>query len=134
MALHAVIIDTTKTFDTINREAKNVDNHISSNSAGAVQQCVGQNHSRSLTTEIGFYNAAVLTTKLYRAETWLLYRKQVKFLEVERIPSEMTKSHHESVARLRHQRRGLGQTKHLKRRIHADAQVAPLGRTHVTHG
>ena len=62
---------------------KDVDNRIAkaSSSFGRLQKRVWQNHSLRLSTEIQVYRAAVLTTLLYGAETWVLYRKQVKLLE-----------------------------------------------------
>ena len=48
---------------------------------GRLQKRVWRNHSLRLTTKIQLYRAAVITTLLYGAETWVLYRKQVKLLE-----------------------------------------------------
>ncbi|KAK2573141.1 RNA-directed DNA polymerase from mobile element jockey [Acropora cervicornis] len=62
---------------------KDVDNRIAkaSSSFGRLQKRVWQNHSLRLSTKIQVYRAAVLTTLLYGAETWVLCRKQVKLLE-----------------------------------------------------
>ncbi|XP_068697221.1 uncharacterized protein [Montipora foliosa] len=62
---------------------KDVDNRIAraSSSFGRLQKRVWQNHSLRLSTKIQVYRAAFLTTLLYGAETWVLYRKQVKLLE-----------------------------------------------------
>ena len=62
---------------------KDVDNCIAkaSSSFGRLQKRVWQNHSLRLSTKIQVYMAAVLTILLYGAETWVLYRKQVKLLE-----------------------------------------------------
>ena len=67
--------DATTTKDADNRIAK------ASSSFGLLQKRVWQNHSLRLSTKIQVYRAAVLTTLLYGAETWVLYRKQVKLLE-----------------------------------------------------
>ena len=62
---------------------KDVDNRIAkaSSSFGRLQKRVWQNHSLRLTTKIQVYKAAVVTTLLYGAESWVLYRKQVRLLE-----------------------------------------------------
>ena len=62
---------------------KDVDNRIAkaSISFGRLKKRVWQKHSLRLSTKIQVYRAAVLTTLLYGAETWVLYRKQVKLLE-----------------------------------------------------
>ena len=56
--------------------AKDVDNRIAkaSSSFGRLQKRVWQNHSLRLTTKIQVYKTAVLTTLLYGAEIWVLYR------------------------------------------------------------
>ena len=40
-----------------------------------------QNHSLRLITKIKVYRAVVIPTLLYGAETWTLYRRQVRLLE-----------------------------------------------------
>ena len=40
-----------------------------------------QNHSLRLVTKIKVYRAVVIPTLLYGAETWTLYRRQVRLLE-----------------------------------------------------
>ena len=40
-----------------------------------------QSHSLRLSTQLQVYRAVVVTTILYGAETWVLYRKQIRLLE-----------------------------------------------------
>ena len=42
---------------------------------------VWQSHSLRLSTKIQMYWAVVVPTPLYDAETWVLYRKQIKLLK-----------------------------------------------------
>ncbi|KAI8516323.1 hypothetical protein Bbelb_049040 [Branchiostoma belcheri] len=62
---------------------KDVDSRLgkASSSFGRLQKRVWKNHSLRLSTKIQVYRAVVVTTLLYGAETWVLYRKQVKLLE-----------------------------------------------------
>ncbi|KAI8499112.1 hypothetical protein Bbelb_228760 [Branchiostoma belcheri] len=62
---------------------KDVDSRLgkASSSFGRLQKRVWKNHSLRLSTKIQVYRAVVVTTLLYGAETWVLYRRQVKLLE-----------------------------------------------------
>ena len=40
-----------------------------------------QSHSLRLSTNLQIYRAVVVTTLLYGAESWVLYRKQIRLLE-----------------------------------------------------
>ena len=46
-----------------------------------VSKRVWQSHSLRLSTKIQVYRAVVIPTLLYGAETWVLYRKQIRLLE-----------------------------------------------------
>ena len=63
--------------------SKNLDNRLSkaSSSFGRLSKRVWQSHSLRLSTKIQVYRAVVVSTLLYGAETWLLYRKQIRLLE-----------------------------------------------------
>ena len=50
-------------------------------SSGRLSKRVWQSHSLSLSTKIQVYRAVVVSTLLYGAETWVLYRKQIRLLE-----------------------------------------------------
>ena len=62
--------------------SKNLDNHLSkaSSSFGRLSKRVWQIHSLCLSMKIQVYTAIVIPTLLYGAETWVLYRNQVKLL------------------------------------------------------
>ncbi|CAH1266354.1 Hypp3340 [Branchiostoma lanceolatum] len=62
---------------------KDVDSRLGKacSSFGRLQKRVWKNHSLRLSTKIQVYRAVVITTLLYGAETWVLYRKQVRLLE-----------------------------------------------------
>ena len=59
-----------------------LDNRLSeaSSSFGRLSKRVWQNHSLRLSTKIQVYRAVVVPTLLYGAETWILYRKQIRLL------------------------------------------------------
>ena len=48
---------------------------------GRLSKRVWQSHSLRLSTKIQVYRAIVVPTFLYGAETWVLYRKQIRLLE-----------------------------------------------------
>ena len=52
-----------------------------SSSLARLEKRVWKNHSLRLATKIQVYRAGVITTLLYGAEAWVLYRKQVQLLE-----------------------------------------------------
>ena len=62
---------------------KNLDNRLSraSSSLGRLSKRVWQSHLLRLSTKIQVYRAVVIPTLLYGAETWVLYRKQIRLLE-----------------------------------------------------
>ena len=62
---------------------KDLDNRLSkaSSSFGRLSKRVWQSHSLRLSTKLQVYRAVVVTTLLYGAETWVLYRKQIRLLE-----------------------------------------------------
>ena len=50
-------------------------------SFGRLSKRVWQSHSLRLSTKIQAYRAVVIPTLLHGAETWVLYRKQIRLLE-----------------------------------------------------
>ena len=52
-----------------------------SSSFGRLSKRVWQSHSLRLSTKIQVYRTVVVTTLLYGAETWVLYRKQIRLLQ-----------------------------------------------------
>ena len=66
--------DATVSTDLYNRLSK------ASNSFGRLAKRVWQSHSFRLFTKIQVYRAVVVPTLLYGAETWVLYRKQIRLL------------------------------------------------------
>ena len=62
--------------------SKNLDNRSSkaSSSFGRLSKRVWQNHSLRFSTKIQIYRA-IVPTLLYGAETWVLYRKQIRLME-----------------------------------------------------
>ena len=62
--------------------SKDLDNRLSkaSSSFGRLSKRVWQSHSLRLSTKIQVYRA-IVPTLLYSAETWVLYRKQIRLLE-----------------------------------------------------
>ena len=50
-------------------------------SFGRLSKRVRQSHSLRLSTKIHVYRAVVVPTLLYGAETWVLYRKQIRLLQ-----------------------------------------------------
>ena len=65
------------------RVCKHLDNRLSeaSSSFERLLKRVWQSHSLRLSTKIQVYRAVVVPTVLYIAETWVLYRKQIRLLE-----------------------------------------------------
>ena len=63
--------------------SKDLDNRLSiaSSSFGRLSKRVWQSHSLRLSTKLQVYRAVVVTTIMYGAETWVLYRKQIKLLK-----------------------------------------------------
>ena len=63
--------------------SKDLDNRLSkaSSSFGRLSQGVWQSHSLRLSTKLQVYRAVVVPTFMYGAETWVLYRKQIRLLE-----------------------------------------------------
>ena len=63
--------------------SKDLNNRLSkaSSSFGRLSKIVWQSHSLRLSTKIQVYTAVVVPTLLYGAETWVLYRKQIRLLE-----------------------------------------------------
>ena len=51
-----------------------------SSSFGRLSKRVWQSHALHLSTRIQVYRAVVISTLLYGAETWVLYRKQIRLL------------------------------------------------------
>ena len=70
-----ILDDATVTRDVENRISK------ASRSFGRLKKRVWKNHSLRMSTKIMVYRAVVVTTLLYGAEAWVLYRKQVQLLE-----------------------------------------------------
>ena len=62
--------------------SKDLDNRfsIANSSFGRLSKRVWQSHSLLLSTKFQVYRAVVVTTLLYGAETWVLYRKQIGLL------------------------------------------------------
>ena len=87
---------------------KDVDHRLTkaSSSFGHLQHRVWQNHSLHLMTKVRVYVAVVISTLLYAAETWVLYRKHIQLLEHFRQPEVLALHHGNTLAGLRHQRRG----------------------------
>ena len=52
-----------------------------SSSFGGLSKRVWQSHSLRLSTKIQVYGAVVIPILLYGAETWILYRKQIRLLD-----------------------------------------------------
>ena len=50
-------------------------------SFGRLPKRVWKSHSLRLSTNLQIYRAVVVTTLLYGAESWVLYRKQIRLLE-----------------------------------------------------
>ena len=65
------------------RVNKNLDNRLSkaSSSFGRLSKRVWQSGSLCLSTKIQVYRAVIVPILLYSAETWVLYRKQIRLLE-----------------------------------------------------
>ena len=63
--------------------SKDLDNRLSkaNSSFGRLSKRVWQSHSLRLSTKIQVYTAVAVSTLLYDAETWVLYRKQIRLLE-----------------------------------------------------
>ena len=63
--------------------SKDLDNRLSkaSSSFGRLSKRVWQSHSLRLSTNLQIYRAVVVTTLLYGAESWVLYRKQIRLRE-----------------------------------------------------
>ena len=63
--------------------SKDLDNRLSkaSSSFGRLSKRVWQNHSLCFSTKIQIYRAVIVPILLYVAETWVLYRKQIRLLE-----------------------------------------------------
>ena len=63
--------------------SKDLDNRLSkaSSSFGRLSKRVWQSHSLRLSTKLQVYRAVVVTTLLYGADSWVLYRKQIRLLE-----------------------------------------------------
>ena len=63
--------------------SKDLDNRLSkaSSSFGRLSKRVWQSLSLRLSTKIQVNRAVVVPTLLYGAETWVLYRKQIRLLE-----------------------------------------------------
>ena len=63
--------------------SKDLDNRLlkANNSFGRLSKRVWQSHSLHLSTKIQVYGAIFVPTPLYGAETWVLYRKQIRLLE-----------------------------------------------------
>ena len=63
--------------------SKDLDSRVSkaSGSFGRLSKRVWQSHSLRLSTKLQVYRTVVVTTLLYGAETWVLYRKQIRLLE-----------------------------------------------------
>ena len=63
--------------------SKDLDKRLSkaSSSFERLSKGVWQSHSLRLSTKIQVYSAVVVPTLLYGAETWALYRKQIRLLE-----------------------------------------------------
>ena len=62
---------------------KDLDNCLSkaSSSFGRLSKRAWQSHSLRLSKKIQVYRAIIIPTLLYGAETWVLYRKQIRLLE-----------------------------------------------------
>ena len=62
---------------------KDLDNRLSkaSSSFERLSKRVWQSHALRLSTKIQVYRAVVFPTLLYGAETWVLYRKQIRLLQ-----------------------------------------------------
>ena len=63
--------------------SKDPDNHLSKTSSSfeRLSKRLWQSHSLRLCTKIQAFRAIVVPTLLYGAETWVLYRKQIRLLE-----------------------------------------------------
>ena len=62
--------------------SKDLDNRLSkaSSSLGRLSKRVWQSHALCLSTKIQVYRAVVVPILLYGAETWVLYRKDIRLL------------------------------------------------------
>ena len=62
---------------------KDLDNRLSkaSSSFGRLPKRVWQSHLLRFSTKLQVYRAVVVPNLLYGAETWVLYRKQIRLLE-----------------------------------------------------
>ena len=67
----------------VSERSKDLDNRLSkaSSSFGRLSKRVWQSHSLRLSTKIQVCRVVVVPTLLYGADTWVLYRKQIKLLE-----------------------------------------------------
>ena len=63
--------------------SRDLDNRLSkaSSSFERLSKRVWQSHALHLSTRIQVYRAVVISTLLYGAETWVLYRKEIRLLE-----------------------------------------------------
>ena len=63
--------------------SKDLDNRLSNanSSFGRLSKRTWQSHSLRLSAKIQVYRAVVITTLLYGAETWVLFRKQIRLLQ-----------------------------------------------------
>ena len=63
--------------------SKDLDKRLSeaSTSFGRLSMRVWLSHSLRLSTKLQVYRAVVVTTLLYDAETWVLFRKQIRLLK-----------------------------------------------------
>ena len=63
--------------------SKDLDNRLSevNSSFGRLSKRVWRRHSLCLSTNIQVYTVVVVPTLLYDAETWDVYRKQIRLLE-----------------------------------------------------
>ena len=77
---HFTYLDSVISSDTT--VSKDLDNRLSkaSSSFGRLSKRVWQSHSLRLSTKLQVYRAVVVPTLLYGAETWVLYRKQIRLL------------------------------------------------------
>ena len=63
--------------------SRDLDNRLSKSSSSfeRLSKRVWQSHALHLSTRIQVYRAVVISTLLYGAETWVLYRKEIRLLE-----------------------------------------------------
>ncbi|WP_293703670.1 hypothetical protein, partial [Thiolapillus sp.] len=102
--------------------SKDLDNRLSkaSSSFGRLSKRVWQSHSLRLSTKIQVYRAVVVPTLLYGAETWVLYRKQIRLLEQFHHPRHQ-------MARSRVERRSPQESQSAQHRVHLTSGAAALG-------